>query len=201
MNSDARGRWDARYRASAGNSEPAVFLNEVAHLLPESGSMLDIAGGAGRNALWFARRGFATTVVDISTEALALAADAARAGRLDIECINRDVEADGLPTGRVWDVALMHLFWNPDVLSLVPGALNPGGLLLLAQPTVLNLERHQRPGRRFLLELGELAATAQQMDDVEVLEASDGWRDSGRHEARLIARKPARTVTEAESQR
>ncbi len=180
--------WDGRYRAVEGAPDPALFLDEVAHLLPESGSMVDVAGGLGANALWFAKRGFAATVLDVSGEALDRASQAGDDHGLELECLDRDIEADGLPSGRSWDVALMHLFWDPDVLVALPGILSAGGLLLFAQPTVRNLERHERPGLRFLLEVGQLARLVKGMGELEVLELSEGWRDSGRHEARLIAR-------------
>ena len=94
-----------------------------------------------------------------------------------------------MPAGRTWDVALMHLFSNRRVLRALPASLNPGGLLLFSQPTLVNLERHERPSRQFLMEPGEAAAIAAELDGIEVIEVSEGWRASGRHEARLIARR------------
>ncbi len=76
------------------------------------------------------------------------------------------------------------------MLAAAPGALEPHGLLIFCQPTVRNLERHERPARRYLLEEGELAALAAGMA-LEVLLLEEGWGEEGRHEARLVARKPA----------
>src|SRR5262245_55862732 len=62
-----RERWNAKWRERAGELElPASFLSEHAYLLPTTGKALDLAGGAGRNAIWLARRGFEVTLVDIS---------------------------------------------------------------------------------------------------------------------------------------
>src|SRR5690242_3074081 len=66
-----RERWNAKWRERAGELEgEARFLAEHAHVLPTRGKALDIAGGAGRNAIWLARRGLDVTVVDISDVAL-----------------------------------------------------------------------------------------------------------------------------------
>lgn len=187
--SDAAARWDARYLRSVGVGEAAAFLDEVAHWLPDGGTLVDVGGGSGANARWFAARGFSVTVVDFSVVALEHVATWATADGLVVERVHRDVEARGLPAGRTWDVALMHLFHDRDVLRSLPESLNPGGLLLFAQPTTVNLERHERPGRRFLLEPGELEAIVDEMTDIEVLELGGAWRTSGRHEARLVARR------------
>lgn len=185
----ARERWNRRYLESAGAARPAELLSEIEGVLPASGSMVDVAGGSGRNAIWFAQRGFAVTVVDVSVEGLAHARQRAAAAGVEVECIERDLEAEGVPAGRTWDVALMHLFSNRAVLRSLPGSLNPGGLLVFSQPTVVNLECHERPSRQFLLAPGEIAAIADDLDGMEVIEVSEGWRSSGRHEARLIARR------------
>lgn len=169
--------------------EPAELLGEIEHLLPAPGTMVDVAGGAGRNAIWFAERGFAVTVIDVSAEGLAHARARSEIAGVELECIQRDLEGEGLPAGRRWDVALMHLFSNRRVLRALPASLNPGGLLLFSQPTLVNLERHERPSRQFLMEPGEAAAIAAALDGIEVVEVSEGWRAGGRHEARLIARR------------
>jgi tellurite methyltransferase len=62
--------------------------------------------------------------------------------------------------------------------------LAPDGLLVFAQPTRSNLQRHPHPSARFLLEDGELPRLLQ---GLEVVSYSEGWTDEGRHEARLVA--------------
>ena len=51
-----RERWNQRYRDGAGLAEPSAFLEDAAAHLPLTGRALDLAGGAGRHALWLARR-------------------------------------------------------------------------------------------------------------------------------------------------
>ncbi len=66
--------------------------------------------------------------------------------------------------------------------------LAPGGLLVAAHATRTNLERHPRPGPDHVLEEGELPRLVR---GLELVRSEEGWLESGRHEARVVARKPA----------
>lgn len=182
-------RWDRRWARRNHDSPPAAFVVALAPYLPRAGTALDVAGGTGRHAIWLAQRGFEVTLVDASR--VALDAAAARAEALDVELrlLTRDLEAKGLPPG-TWDVVLVHHFLDRDVLAQVPGALRPGGVFAFCQPTVRNLDRHERPARRFLLDEGEMAALVEAMP-LDVLLLEEGWGAADRHEARLVARKAA----------
>ncbi|MCU1514795.1 MAG: methyltransferase [Microbacteriaceae bacterium] len=63
--------WDARYEAadSVWSLAPNEFVVEYLERLP-AGTMIDLAGGEGRNALWFASRGWLAENVDFSKVAL-----------------------------------------------------------------------------------------------------------------------------------
>src|SRR5213075_3071128 len=62
-----RERWNARWREQAGElAPPAAFVVEHTALLPASGRALDVAGGAGRHAVWLARAGLDVTMIDVS---------------------------------------------------------------------------------------------------------------------------------------
>ncbi len=63
--------WDARYLASQSvwSAEPNQFVAEDLKNLT-AGTMVDVAGGEGRNALWFASRGWQVTNVEFSAVAL-----------------------------------------------------------------------------------------------------------------------------------
>jgi SAM-dependent methyltransferase len=159
----------------------------LAPLLPPRGRALDVAGGAGRHALWLARRGLAVTLADVSGVALAIAADRARAEGLRLATVELDLEAAPLPAGP-WDVIVCAYFLDRRLLAALPAALAPGGLLAVAHATRRNLERHPRPGPSHVLEEGELPSLVR---GVEVLSYEEGWLESGRHEARLVARRPA----------
>ncbi len=63
--------WNSRYASvdSVWTSSPNEFVVEFLSELP-AGRMIDLAGGEGRNALWFARRGWQAENADISSVAI-----------------------------------------------------------------------------------------------------------------------------------
>jgi SAM-dependent methyltransferase len=182
-----RERWNARYREARDAAEPSPFLTALDALLPRRGRALDVAGGSGRNALWLARRGLAVTLADVSDVALEQASDAARAAGLSIATVQVDLEEAPLPAGP-WDVVLCTYFLHRPLFAAIPATLAPGGLLVVAHATRTNLERHARPGPAHVLEDGELPRLA---GGLEILRYDEGWLESGRHEARVVARRPA----------
>jgi len=188
LTSDERERWNARYREEAELPPPSPFLAELEPLLPSRGRALDVAGGSGRNALWLARHGLAVTLVDLSEVALARAASAARREGLPLATAQLDLEAEPLPAGP-WDVILCTYYLRRPLFAAFAAALGPGGLLVTAHATRSNLERHARPGAGHLLEDGELPSLVQ---GLEVIRLTEGWLESGRHEARAVARKARR---------
>jgi tellurite methyltransferase len=188
MSDDDRARWNARYREGAKDHEPSPFLTGLDDLLPRRGRALDVAGGAGRHALWLARRGLAATLADVSDVALAAAARAAAAEGLPLATAHVDLEREPLPAGP-WDVVTVFYFLQRSLFPAIAATLAPGGLLVVAHPTRSNLARHPRPGPDHLLEDGELPSLVR---GLEVVSYEEGWcDDSGRHEARLVGRRPA----------
>jgi SAM-dependent methyltransferase len=184
---DDRRRWNERYRAGEPDPPPSPFLVALDPALPRTGRALDVAGGAGRHALWLARRGLDVTLADVSDVALSLAAGRARALGLPLRTAQVDVEADGLPAGP-WDVVAVFYFLHRPIFAACAAALAPGGWLVVAHPTRANLTRHPRPGRSHLLAEGELPGLVR---GLEIVSFQEGWFESGRHEARLVARRPA----------
>lgn len=195
---DPRARWNARHAARLADggdpAEPTAFLTGRADLLPTGGRALDVAGGTGRDALWLAGRGLAVTLVDVSDTALAEATRRAVAAGAPLDVVRCELGVDPLPEG-AFDVIVVHHWLDRDVWRALPDHLAVGGLLLACQPTVTNLERHDRPPRRFLLddgEVGRLAAELAAPRDgarFEVVVAIEGWNDRDRHEAELVVRR------------
>jgi SAM-dependent methyltransferase len=181
-----RERWNERHGEEEGSSEPSAFVTGLDAALPRGGRALDLAGGAGRHALWLARRGLEVTLADVSDVALARAAQRARAEGLPLRTVRLDLEAEPLPAGP-WDVILCTWFLHRPLLAAAGAALAPGGLLATAHPTRTNLQRHARPGPAHLLEPGELPGLVR---GLELVRYDETWRESGRHEAWLLARRP-----------
>ncbi|RMG12329.1 MAG: class I SAM-dependent methyltransferase [Planctomycetota bacterium] len=189
-----RERWDTRHRArrEETHDRPHPFLAWVASqpvyakLFPPSGRALDVAGGAGRNAVWLARRGLEVTLVDISPVGLERAERAARRAGVAMSLVASDLEEEPLPAGP-WNLVVCTDYLQRSLFPRIAASLAPDGLFLFAQPTRANLARHPRPGPRFLLEEGELARRVP--TELEILFCEEGWTEEGRHEARLLARR------------
>jgi tellurite methyltransferase len=185
MSERDRERWNARYRGDEERREASPFLASLDAVLPRSGRALDVAGGAGRHALWLAQRGLTVTLADVSDVALAMAARDAAARGLAIETLPVDLEASAPPAGP-WDVVACFYFLHRPLLAALPATLAPGGFLVVAHATRSNLARHPRPGAPYLLEDGELPTL---FPDLEITAYEEGWLESGRHEARMVARR------------
>jgi hypothetical protein len=74
-----------------------------------------------------------------------------------------------------------------SLFSVFGWLLSDRGLLVCEIATMRNLERHESPRRQFLLNEGEMPNL---VADLEILEFREGWVESGRHVARLVARRP-----------
>jgi len=187
MSEEDRQRWNTRYSQQQGTREPSPFLRSLADRLPDKGRALDVAGGAGHDSLWLARRGLDVTLTDISDVALERAAEGAREGGVSLRLQRLDVETEPLPPGPFDVVLCLNFLWRP-LFAGFSKVLAPGGLLVFAQPTRSNLQRHAHPSARFLLEDGELPGLLQ---GLEIVSYTEGWTDDGRHEARLVAARVA----------
>jgi 2-polyprenyl-3-methyl-5-hydroxy-6-metoxy-1,4-benzoquinol methylase len=188
MSEGDRERWNAKWRERACElAPPLAFLVEHAHLLPAQGKALDVAGGAGRNAVWLARRGLDVTLIDVSDVAITRADRKAADARVALRTRRVDLD-EPLPLAPLYDLVVMVHYLNRDRRDAIAELLVTGGVLVAVQQTVRNLERHEHPSRRFLVEEGELAGWVQGLG-FEVLVAREGWTDEGRHEAEVIARR------------
>ena len=181
-----RERWDARYRAGPFSAGDPAWLLEFEEDLPSEGKALDIAAGAGRVAIWLARRGFEVSAIDISPVGLALAREAAADEGVQIATHVADLESESFPRGPYHLVACFH-YRQGGLFPLVAQNLAPGGVVVAELATVRTSERRPRPSRRWLATPNELLEECRQLEVVYYREA---WVDD-RHLARLIARRPA----------
>lgn len=174
MRDDAH-RWDARYegRSAATASRPDALTDEIEALVPTTGAALDVAAGAGAQSLWLARRGLSVIALDVSSVAIGLVREAARATGLDggIDARVADLD-DGLDavldrpddTPARFDVIVCQRFRAPHLYPAFVERLAPGGIAIV---TVLSQVGASDPGP-FHAPAGELRQ-AFDRDDVERL--------------------------------
>lgn len=189
MSAEERQKWDAVH-AERGffPVAPSVRITNCRGFLPaQGGRALDVAGGAGRHALWLAACGFTVTLADISSVALEIAQVEAAKRELSLEVVCADFDRDPFPNGP-WDVVLCHHYLHRSLIDCLGRDLPQNGVLLYVQPTLRNLERHPKPSARFLLQEGELLEQASR-GDLEVISYTEDWGQEGRHEAVLVARR------------
>ncbi len=134
-----KGYWERHWREGAaagamGGNPPNPYLaREIGELAP--GTALDAGCGAGAEAIWLAAHGWRVTAADISSEALARAAE--RAAAAGVSEGLRWVEADlaaWTPDER-FDLVTTH-YAHPAMPQLefydrVAGWVAPGGTLLI----------------------------------------------------------------------
>jgi SAM-dependent methyltransferase len=182
-----RERWDRRWsegtHCEGGGS--LAWLDELRADWPRGRRALDVACGAGRVALWLAQRGFDVLGVDVSPVALARLDASARAVGRSVETLALDLEREPLPGGP-FDWIACFAYLQRDLFPAFRARLGPGGLLVCEIATVRNLERHEHPSRRFLLEPGELVGL---VSPLEIVRADEGWHED-RHLARVACRMP-----------
>lgn len=180
--------------------KPATFLLDSVRFL-QKGTVLDVAAGRGRNALYLASLGFAVDAVDRDEHALQELAEFAKQRQLNnisIQTINLEHEA---PTAaldneqyndRYEDVLVFFYLYRPLFPALIK-ALKPGGVLVYETFLIDNHFHYRHPRRKdFCLEHNELLRLA---EGLRVLHYEEGQYDgpSSRSDkpftARLIAQK------------
>ena len=179
-----REKWDERYRAGDYGQGDPTWMRELEDEIPTQGNALDVAAGAGRIAIWLARRGLSVTAVDISPVGLALAREAAGDEGVAIHTVAMDLEREVLPEGPFDLIACFH-YRQRALFPILAAQLAPSGVIVAELLTVKNLERQARPSRRWLAEPNELLRDCSAL---EVLFYRETWIE-GRHLARLVARR------------
>jgi tellurite methyltransferase len=183
-----RDRWEARYRSGHGSisEPPSPFLVEHADLI--SGRVLDVAAGAGRHALFLARRRCIVEAIDISWTGLHLARAAAVAEGLCLLAVQADLENFPLPSDR-YDAVINLRYLQRALLPQLQRAVKPGGLILVETFLIEQQTIGHPTHADFLLQRGELGAAFSQCD---ILLYEEGLFEAPQpaYLARLIARRP-----------
>ena len=149
--------WEEKYsiKTLADVPEPAAFLQSNAHLLGTAGTGLDIAMGAGQNAVFLAQHGYTVTGVDRSQAAVAHAREYAREKSVSIDAVAADMLDWPFPENH-FDVILNFYFLEPALAPRIKAGLKKGGLLFFETYT-LDQQRFDGPHNPdFLLKPNEL---------------------------------------------
>ena len=137
--------WDARYGEPgfAYGTTPNDFLASAASFF-QSGPILCLAAGEGRNAVWLARQGFEVTAVDSSSVGMEKAQQLAADHGVTIEAVVADLAQWDIGTARWGGIVAIFCHLPPplrrQVHASVVRGLAPGGVLVLEAYTPAQLE-------------------------------------------------------------
>ncbi len=124
-------KWNLRWQEKASEHlSPDPWLLRATPFLTQ-GSILDIACGRGRNALYLAERGFAVTGIDISDQGLKLLGQEVANRNLAVELLQWDLESlVSLPQGP-FDVICEFFYFQRSLLPVIKDTLKAGGIAVL----------------------------------------------------------------------
>lgn len=168
------------------------FLRDV-----PPGSALDLAGGAGRHAIWLATRGWRVTIIDVSDVGLELARKNAskvlgpKVARERVAAHLADFNDTSDLDGELYELILVFRYLNRALFPALIRALKPGGTLIYTTYTTAqkNFEKGPRD-ERFLLQPGELRHAFAALELLHYEEKSQGQGS-----AELVARKSSHVAS------
>ena len=187
-----RDRWNSKYLASAASAtidSPDEFLTRAfsQHVLPafpRGGRALDLAGGAGRNAIWLAKQGWEVTLMDISDIGIERARQKAGPLGSHIHFVVDDLTHFKASQIR-FDLVIVFFFLERNIFAEIIKSLRPGGLLIYKTRTSQNFEAGKRTmNPAYLLRAGELPRLVEGLTVLHHREDCEGEAV-----AELVARK------------
>ncbi len=144
--------WEEKYRSGDRGTEdaPTILVVEVAQK-HAPGTAIDLACGAGRNALYLAERGWAVTAVDGSERAIELVQLRSAERGLRVHTRVADLTAPNftMPPD-AFDFILIAYYLQRDLFAKVKAAVRPGGVIAAIahtpEPGEEWSEKRARPG-------------------------------------------------------
>ncbi|GJL70761.1 MAG: hypothetical protein NPIRA06_33960 [Nitrospirales bacterium] len=174
---------------------PAPFLVDHISRLPH-GTVLDVATGRGRHALYLASKGFSVHGIDRDADALhELQVQAQEAGLSPITTESIDLEVNpqhppDLGTA-MYDVILVFFYLNRPLFPQLIQALKSGGVIMYETFLLDNHIHRQHPRRKeFCLESNELLNLLQGLSILHYDEGDHAGSSGPAFTARILARKP-----------
>lgn len=149
MSFDHEAFWSARYRDAGDDylfgTAPNKFLAGHAERFADGMTVLSVADGEGRNAVWLAEQGCRVTATEISPVALEKAARLARSRHVQVDFVQADILAWDWPQAAYDAVVGIFIQFatpaeRPRQLAGMKQAVKPGGLLFLQGYTPKQLE-------------------------------------------------------------
>jgi len=169
-------------------SPPDWLRDHEAWLPPAAaGPVLDLACGSGRALVWLAQRGYRTLGIDWQPEALELGRQLAASQGVSCQFEAGDLrDLSQVPSGP-FSIILNFRFLQRDLLAMLPGMLQPGGVALVR--TFRHVDGYEgHPHRKHRLDCGELLK-AFPAGWCDIIAHEEGFDPDGRPAAGIVARR------------
>lgn len=182
--------WDERWsHGEHSGSEPSPVLVEAVRDL-DPGRALDLASGAGRNALYLADNGWNVTAVDASEVAIRIATMRAREMGVTLDAQVVNLERDELPfEAESFDLIANFFYLQRSLFPQIQGWLRRGGIFVAAIHMEDDREGIHPMKPDYLLAPGELK---KEFAGLEILSYREGDPRDDLHRrltAEIIARR------------
>jgi 2-polyprenyl-3-methyl-5-hydroxy-6-metoxy-1,4-benzoquinol methylase len=188
--SDIQAKWDAIYQEKTESGSAATVLTENQHLLPPTGTALELACGLGANALFLAEMGLDVAAWDISTVAIERLRSRALECNLSLQADSVDIQQFP-PMAESFDVIVVSHFLDRTLCPAISAALKPGGLLFYQTFCKTKVSKEGPNNPDFLLNDNELLTLFSELavrvyrEDTVLGNLLQGWRN----QAMLVAQK------------
>jgi SAM-dependent methyltransferase len=183
MPSSGLQEWDERHRNATERDDATpvpLVIATASEMKP--GRALDLASGAGRNALWLAEHGWSVTAVDGSPAAIELLRERALKRGLKVNAQVVDLEKGQYAIEPAqWDLVVISYYLQRDLFEPAKRGVVPGGVL--AAIVLLG-------GGRFSLPAGELRGYFSGWEILHDREGNPGDSPGHRAVTEIVARRP-----------
>ena len=186
--------WDKRYRlrehtASDFEAGPTPLVIETAARLAP-GKALDLASGAGRNAIWLAEHGWDVTAVDGAPTAIEFLRNRALERGLKIHAVVADLEKEEFVIEPVrWDLIALCYYLQRDLFEPAKRGVVPGGIII----SIVHMNEPGEADGPFRLRPGQLE---KYFEGWQILHLREGKAIDPAHRravAEIVARRPVRS--------
>jgi len=190
MSEADRSKWNQRYAEdSYRKTNPVTLLSDWLPRIPV-GRALDVACGAGRNALLLAEAGFQVDAIDISAVGLKQLERNSRERGQSVNCIEHDLDQD-YAFDTEYDLIVVLWYVNLALITRLCACLAPGGYLLCEE----HLRSEQEvigPGNdNFRVAPGALREAVSSLDLLLYEECVEAIPEGGQlASARVVATRP-----------
>jgi tellurite methyltransferase len=173
------------HQSAEFNIEPSAFLVENVESLP-CGRVLDVAMGAGRNAVYLAERGFEVEGVDISSDAIQAALKLAASRRVQIKTNLADLQNGFLIEVESYAVIMVFNYLQRGLFPQIKNGLQKNGVAICETFIIDQLQFGHPHNPDHLLRHNELL---EYFRDFRVLRYQEGIFNHAVAKASIIAQK------------